>query len=96
MPDDVTYHGYRILSDIREVYETRIWMGKAAVVAPPDAFGIERVSPFYTGSCFSTEQAAYDSLIAEAKKWIDDQIRVSSRKRLRKGGKSGFARGSAT
>ena len=73
MPDNLTYCGYRILSDVREVAGTGIWMGKAAVVEPPDASGIERVSPIFTGTSFNTEKAAYDYLIAEAKKWIDSQ-----------------------
>ena len=72
--DDLAYRGYRILSDIREVSGMRIWMGKAAVVAPADISGIERVSPIFAGTPFETEKAAYDYLIAEARKWIDKQI----------------------
>lgn len=43
MSDDLTLCGYRIVCDVRKVAGTPIWMGKAAVVEPADAFGIERV-----------------------------------------------------
>jgi hypothetical protein len=68
MSNDLTYYGYRIVSDVREVPGTRTWMGKAAVVQPADAFGIERVHPIFADACFITEKAASDYLIAEAKK----------------------------
>ena len=73
--DNLMHCGFRIFYDVREVPGTGIWMGKAAVVEPADASGIERVSPIFTGNCFTAENAARDYLIAEAKKWIDRQIR---------------------
>lgn len=72
--DDLTYRGYRIVCDVRQVPSTRIWMGKAAVVEPADAYGIERVSPIFTADCFSNKKAACDYLITEAKQWIEKQI----------------------
>jgi len=75
MSDDLTLCGYRIVCDAREVPGTRIWIGKAAVVQPADAFGIERVHSIFADACFTTEEAASDYLIAEAKKWIDNQTR---------------------
>ncbi len=75
MLNDVTLCGYRIVCDVREVSDTRIWVGKAAVVQPADKFGVERVQQhIFPDSCFTSEKAAFDYLIADAKKWIDQQI----------------------
>lgn len=74
MSDDLTYCGYRIVYDVREVPGTRIWTGKAAVVQPADAYGIERVHPIFASRSFIGENSASGYLIAEAKKWIDNQI----------------------
>jgi len=75
MSDDFTLCGYRIVCDVREVPGTRIWTGKAAVVQPADASAIERIHPLFADACFTTEKAASDYLIAQAKKWIENQIR---------------------
>jgi len=75
MSDDFTLFGYRIVRDVREVPGTRIWVGEAAVVEPADAFGVERVHSILVDAFFTTEKAASDYLIAEAKKWIKNQIR---------------------
>lgn len=74
MSDDLTYCGYRIVCDVREVPGMRTWMGKAAVVQPADEFGIERIHSIFADACFTTEKAVSDYLIAQAKKWIDKQI----------------------
>lgn len=74
MSDDLTLRGYRIVCDVREGPGMRTWMGKAAVVQPADEFGIERVHHIFADACFTTEKAAFDYLIADAKKWIDSQI----------------------
>ncbi len=73
MSDDLTLRGYRIVCDVREVPDTRIWMGKASVVKPADARGIERIHKIVVTACFTSEQAAFDHLIADAKKWIGKQ-----------------------
>jgi hypothetical protein len=71
MTPDVYYRGYRIVSEIEEVPRTGFWKGKAAVVEPTDACGVERVHPITATAYFRTEKAANDFIIAEAKKWID-------------------------
>lgn len=76
MSDDVTYRGYRIVYDVREVPGTKLWTGKGAAVEPADAAGIERVSLIFTPPCFfSSDKAAYDCVVSEAKKWINKQMR---------------------
>jgi len=74
MSDDLTLCGYRIVCDVRVVPDTRIWMGKAAVLEPADDRGIERVHHVFATTCFTSEKAAFDHLVTNAKKWIDKQI----------------------
>jgi hypothetical protein len=71
MTPDVAYRGYRIVSEIEEIPGTGFWKGKAAVVEPADASGVERVHPITATAYFRTEKAASDFIVAEAKKWID-------------------------
>jgi hypothetical protein len=71
MPPDVFYRGYRIVSDVQEVPGTRFWRPKAAVVKPPDVSGVERVHPIITSGWYSSEDAAGDFVLNEAKEWID-------------------------
>lgn len=78
MSDDLTLFGYRIVCDTREVPGTPIWLGKAAVVQPADCLGVERVHRILGDACFTSEKAVSDYLIAEAKKWIDNQLETRS------------------
>ncbi len=74
MRDEVMVCGYRIVFDLRQVPDTMIWMGKAAVVKPADEFGIERVEHIVAKSCFTSERAAFDNLISDAKNLINTQV----------------------
>lgn len=71
MVPDVFYRGYRIVSDVQEEPGTGFWKARAAVVKPANATGVERVHRVVSTAYFSSEKAACDFLIAEAKKWID-------------------------
>ncbi len=72
---DVFYRGYRIVSAVEETPGTGFWKGKAAVVEPADASGLERVHRVVAITYFRTEKTASDFLVAEAKKWVDGQRR---------------------
>ncbi len=74
MSADLTLCGYRIVCDVREVSDTKVWMGKASVVKPPDAGGIQRIHKILATTCFISEKAAVDHLVAGAKNWIDREM----------------------
>ncbi len=73
MVPDVLYRDYRISFDVEEAPLEGFWKVQAAVVKAADATRVERGHLVIASQYFSSEKAAIDFIIAEAKKWIDTQ-----------------------
>ena len=74
MLPDVYYRDYRIVWDTRQPSGILFWTGKAAVVMPTDAAGVEKIHRIGGSDYFLSETEARDHLLSEAKHWIDNEI----------------------
>jgi hypothetical protein len=74
MLPEVYYRDYRIVWDTRQASGILSWTGKAAVVIPTDAAGVEKIHRIGGNGYFLSETEARDHLLSEAKQWIDNAI----------------------